>query len=39
MNKFIKSTVFLAFVAFGGSVLFSCKGTGNKVDGQAAKRV
>ena len=36
MNKFIKSTVFLAFVAFGGSVLFSCKGTGNKVDGQAA---
>lgn len=36
MNKFIKSTVFLAFVAFGGSVLFSCKGTGNKENGQAA---
>lgn len=35
MNKFIKSTAFLAFVAFG-SVLFSCKGTGNKENGQAA---
>ena len=35
MKKFIKSTAFLAFVAFG-SVLFSCKGTGNKVNGQAA---
>lgn len=35
MNKFIKSTAFLVFVAFG-SVLFSCKGTGNKENGQAA---
>lgn len=36
MNKFIKSTVFFAFVAFG-SVLISCKGTGtgNKVNEQA----